>query len=468
MSINTDLLASAWVWWGLLAYSLCSIAAWMIYARCRPASFSLVTDVFCLFFLTLWGPAMIVCCFLRFPAGMQPAYSGLGDPRIVFWTLVILSVGILSVAVGFALTEAIRSTRSGAAPSTSRAAPRTCFLVGAIYCAAFAALILALPDGRYFLTSAQEVLHGTSYDDYAFLRRHAMSDSFLFSDIAARMRFSSNAFMFTLACVGMIRWGGLPLTFVTMMPFVVFLVCSISKAPYVYYAIYPLVGYVIMQSLRVRIDWFIIRRLATFGIIAFSLLVGLYLVQYGRSDSGDITVVTAATTALYRVFGAGVDALQMYLSAYPDRFDFGLGVGFGFIAAGLGQPMRDYAHEIVALAGADLVGDTTYPTIFFGGAYAELGVVGVILYSFVVGAYLSIAQRLVVRLKVLEIRTACLTTLCMNLSFLLILPAPTSLVSYGVGSIPLMAFLLDCAVRMAKSPINISAPRAHGVAQHHT
>ena len=448
MTVNHDLLASIWVWFGATFYVCCMITAWYLYGRSRPLDFSLVTDGFALFFAGLWGPAMLFYMFLQFPVGVQPAYSGLVDPNLIFFSLIILSAGILSVVVGFILAEAVFPKRIGALGSSLTSAPLLCFVIGFGYCVAFVALILAHPDGRFFLSSAREVLRATSYDDYTFLRRYAMRDSFLFSEILTRARFSLNAFMYTLACVGLIRLRGLPTACLALGPCIVFLVCSISKAPYVYYVLYPLLGYSLLRAPRARVDRFIVRRLALAGGLAVVMMVGLYLVQYGHSEESELNVVSALALTSYRVFGASADALRLYLAAYPDRFDFGMGAGFSFIAAMLGQPVRDYATEIVAMAGADLVGETTYPTIYLAGAYAEFAIPGVILYSLVIGAYLSVVQRLVARLQILEVRIACTATLLLNLSFLLTLPAPASFLSYGIGSIPLIALALDWLARV--------------------
>src|SRR4051812_30733786 len=107
MSVDTDLMASTWAWLGIFLYVLCLAAAWVIYVRSRPLMFSLISDAFCLFFFALWGPVMFIFAFLSFPAGAQPAYGGLADPYIVFWSFGLLSIGIFSVAVGFGSAEII-------------------------------------------------------------------------------------------------------------------------------------------------------------------------------------------------------------------------------------------------------------------------------------------------------------------------------------------------------------------------
>ena len=448
MSFNSDLFQNVWVWCGISLYLVSMLTCWLLYWCNRPARFSLVTDAFCLFFLGLWGPMMLVYMFFQAPPEAQPAYELIAHASIVFHALMVLSVGLLAVIVGFILAETTWGVRHGPSIYSTSSAPFMCFLVGFGYCVAFAALVLALPDGRFFLSSAGALLRPTSYEDYNFLRRYAMLDSFLFSEVLARARFSANAFMYTLVCVGLIRLRRLPVAIIIIGPLTILLICSISKAPYVYYVLYPLLAYTLLRAPRLHLDGFIIRRLCIAAALGTLLMTGLYLVQYGRSDDSQFNLNSALALAFYRLFGANADALRLYVVAYPGRFDFGLGDGLSFVAALRGHPARDFAGEIVAMAGADLVGNTTYPTIFFGSAYAEFAFPGVFLYGLIIGAYLSVVQRLVAILQVLEVRIACTATLILNLSFLLTLPAPASLLSYGVGSIPLIALVLDRLIRV--------------------
>src|SRR5688572_1296684 len=105
MTPNFSLLTTPTVFIAYVIYLTGLLAIILTYIYLRPRNYALISDVFFLFVVVLWGPITLICMLFKFPSTMQPAFSIISEPKVVAEALYALLAGFISIIVGFGLAE---------------------------------------------------------------------------------------------------------------------------------------------------------------------------------------------------------------------------------------------------------------------------------------------------------------------------------------------------------------------------
>lgn len=330
-------------------------------------------------------------------------------------------------------------------------------------CVLSALLLVAMPEYGEFRGDIIQFLSGQMpEEEYQFSRRFAFNDNILISQIISRLRYSIFAFLFTIsACLLLAKSKNYALAAVILVVVFILLPSSISKLPFVFFALYAAIVFLI---LRTSGSWLRANRVVpTVALSAALLLVALtllYMIQYPSIFVGVEGFVVAGNLSLYRIFGAVYDSVLQYFTVYPHVNDFAYLTDSSVMALLMDKPPRDISMEVPAyFLGESQWGVTTTPTIFIAGAYASLGYFGVALYSLIVAGYVTWVDGVIVNLRQTYLRVAVYATMMLNVVFFSMVAAPTVFLTYGCGIIPVIALILDGQIlRKKRSLVKVANP----------
>jgi hypothetical protein len=405
--------------------------------------------------VAFWGPSLPLFAAWLSGKTLLPA-SALPPSTVAasFFALALMSVCLM------AGTMVHRMLRQPAAlhPLPRPATAGTLLVFSCIYISLYTILLFGSADTRSYLIDIFRFFVAPDAAAYQRIRRVDYAESFLIDGIIGRLRYSVNALMFVLMLICLIQllWHKMFAIMICLVPGFL-LICSISKLPYIYFMIYALISVVAFNH-EMLAD--MSRQLRVFlgGIFVFVVgLLALYSFQYEGLENQSFGRYDLIQLAIYRVFVANYDGLLAYIYAYPGILPFtgfpsltGISQFFGF------DPV-DHSIEIVKAISPQSFGLTSYPTIFIGAAYADLGWLGIAILSVFVGFYVSWLGGSVERLRCGNLRNAAAVVLTLNTQFFLAVPATTTLFTYGMVTVLIAAKLLDILLQLLIRPDEIAA-----------
>lgn len=282
-----------------------------------------------------------------------------------------------------------------------------------------------------------------TFGEYEYLRRHAHQESFAVNSILGRIRFSMVPIIY-----GMMVWSGLvngfKLTRVALSVLVFFLLgASLSKLPLVYYGGYAWLIYVVSRrsflGLKFKVRSFVFIAPACY-LALLSVLAALLCFQYPAIFFVPGGYIEAMQLANYRVSLVLYEILIRYVKIYPHIEGF---VGFEsskLLAGLLGESFRNIDKEVAYYTfGAGR--ETTSPTIFIAGAYAQFGLGGVVTYTLLVATMITSSEYAIAKMRSSALVVVFYAVLMLNVTFFAQLQALTVLLTYGVGVLLIFAVL---------------------------
>lgn len=171
-------------------------------------------------------------------------------------------------------------------------------------------------------------------------------------------------------------------------------VMQLEKAPLLYYLLGIVITFYTVKKKRVNI-----KLISKFALLSMSLLSIMYMFFMNLKGRGIRVILTSIFS---RLFTGSITPAYFYLKVFPSDVDFLLGRSFpnprGIF------PWEHYRLTVEMmnkmtpeLASIGVVGSA--PTVFWAEAYANFGIFGLIIFSFIVGIVLQTAQNMTIRSK---------------------------------------------------------------------
>lgn len=284
---------------------------------------------------------------------------------------------------------------------------------------------------------------GMGQEEYAWLRRvgHAEKTNF-FTSIISGLRYSLIAFLILIPAILFFRKKRYILGYTYYLFAFVFIASILSKLVFVLFA-----GYVLLFALiDSRYSRYLTLRylLLSAPILILSvwfLLALLYTLQYPNIFSLS-RPVELLQMSVYRTISLPYIDIIRYMRVYPEYESF-TGLSFSSqLSLILDLDFRNVTTEVVHhLLGP--AAKTSITTIFVAAAYASGGYLGIAIQSVIVGMTLSSIDYIIFAIKQPILRLACYIIVLINVIFILQVPLPTALFSYGVLLLPLTVLIID-------------------------
>ncbi len=290
---------------------------------------------------------------------------------------------------------------------------------------------LADPSTRRYLLDIFGYVTGGGNVSYKDIRRSFQYGG-LHGVVHARLQYSLAFFLFLV-----LVWKAVVKRSVvySIASFVLFVVCatSMSKMPYLYFGL----GSFILVCLCFYKP--ALRKYYIFGapvVLALGVVFAylLYKVQY--RDVAQVGDSDLLETMLFRVLEAYPDGCKLYVELFPETFPFTYGRTSQLLAPMLGY----YGTQPMYLVPEYFGMETTFPGGVASYAYADFGLIGVVVYSMFVGALLAFLDLLTRNLKAICFNVGVPVSLALSLSTLWFWTKSftTCLLTGGLALIPIM------------------------------
>lgn len=191
-------------------------------------------------------------------------------------------------------------------------------------------------------------------------------------------------------------------------------------------------------------------------------LTVLYMIQYPDIFVGWSGFAEASKAAVARMTSVQADALAKYVDYFMQQENFLRGGTSPLIASLLGIQARPDLITTIPWAVERSI--SSNPTVFVGALWADFGYVGVIIGSCFLAVLAHAVNIMWCAVNTDWIRNSVFAVMFVNLAWIIQVPLPTILLTYGVGWLPVFALFMDWVMtaRRAHVPsVNVSR-RLHG------
>lgn len=414
------------------------VMAWL---RAKPSVKVEVSDIFVLSFLAIYLPG-----FLFNPTG-ETSLNALDLPDTA---IDAAEFGfMLALAIGAALFL-VRGYTERRVPWLGRVAEKTpqnqlsaklAWSAAALSAIMFIALLVSA-DFRDF---KWDVMRFFSFQfqgsDYRALRNTGYSDSLVVESILNRARFTVLPLLFCALISPLMRRGLSVVLFVATIVFFLALPASLSKLPVFFFA-----GYLVMTAASrfpalLDIGWLAVLTLVGAGVATTTLTL-LYVAQYKLAVMNGS--LQPFDLAIERLWGEPYSVAVRYFSVYPDKLPYTGWSGVNLVARALSLPVRMPDLEVAqTVLGAD---SGSNPGVFFLAGYAAFGMIGLGMFAAMGFLGLWVLDVIGRKIRLTPLRSIYLAVVGINVLFLNQIALQTAVVTYGLGLVPIMIWLLDRAL----------------------
>jgi oligosaccharide repeat unit polymerase len=282
-------------------------------------------------------------------------------------------------------------------------------------------------------------------EEYYQLRRETQFEGFIMSSLFGRLQFSlvlvvcAGWAVFVLRPLNIFAWklrniaGLLILTSV-------FVVCAatVSKLPYAFYLAMLFLMYVVLLQLK-GVSFQRLLLILSTGLVLLSIIgMLLYVAQYKEASFQEIIAI-----AVFRLFRAYPDGFKLYLELMPSIYSH---TGFETISIFNHGEQAEIQPYIFIPRHYGLDG-TSFPSGFVSYAYADWGVLGIVVYSILVGLLIAGLNDFVKRRPFQETKAIAAACCGISVFWLCAIPFSTSLLTGGLLVFPIVIMCAEYIVR---------------------
>lgn len=235
------------------------------------------------------------------------------------------------------------------------------------------------------------------------------------------------AFVFIGLALNRKHLGMIVLAFGFAMLLSISYLANMSKSSFVVF--YCQLSFFLLLYYNVRIDF---KRMLLYIGLTIPILIAIYLITTGAKDTG-----TALNLIASRVFSEPIRVLELYPRYYPSILPHTNGMNIRLIHDLFGSEKYVPAH--VAVTGG--LEHASFNAMFIADAYADFSFLGVIFQSIFVGYLLSYLDFLVFR-RNNYLQKALMAALLIGIFSLINIGLITSLIGFGLATIPLLSYFL--------------------------
>lgn len=317
-------------------------------------------------------------------------------------------------------------------------------------------VLLLLPDFvRYRIITLQFLGGDLGTDEYVVARRLAFSESLGF-EVLNRIRFSILPVLLLSFLFEYIVRKRIFFSAVFSFIFFIIYAISLSKLPFVYYFGYIAIMFAYIHGYMNNFSMIKLMSAAVLAILlVILLLIPLYMLQYSEVSGFEAPFDKPLFLAIERIWGENYSIILRYFTLYPDYMPYAGFSGINVVAGLFNLPYRNIDIEVPGFFfGREVL--TTNPGVFILSGYASFGYLGIFVYTVIAVWLVAFLDFLHTRIYTRAIASVYFATLAVNVTFLAQLALPTSLLTYGIGVVPFLLFLVD-RVSFKRLPLDLVA-----------
>jgi hypothetical protein len=415
------------------------VAAWLS-SRKNHRALS-ITDIFVLALLIIYVPY-----FVANPSA-QSSWHAIGFSNNTIFEAdiglsLMFSVGAISLFLNGQLTRRHPSERAFIRnPRREFRAGLAAIIVSVIIL--FTLLMVSEEFYNFRVIAFRFITGGLGSEDYHVARRLVFENVFVLDQVVGRLRFSIMPILFIFISSLFLRGGKMKLAALSGFLFFLMLPMSLSKLPFVYYIAYFTMFLFAYHGKINNIGLGRIVLMSIGSVLATLLLLAiLYRFQYSGLEGYENIFDKPASLAFERFWGESYSVVLRYFEAYPDKLRFTGWSGIGLIATLFDLEFRNVNIEVPYYF-FGFGATTSNPGLFILSGYAGFGYLGIIIYSFLTFILVFALEGLHKKIRSRLISATFFAVLAVNVTFLVQVPLPTALLTYGLGTIPIILLILD-------------------------